>query len=622
VFLGIVTILFCVPFLFSKNIPRNLGDIVDYAGPFRYYAARRLQAGEWPLWNPHIFAGVPFLASPQSGLFYPPNQLFWFFPLVRAVNAFTALHLFLNAAGMALFLAAAGRRRAAPWLGGAAWGFGLFFLGKIAAGHIIHLSGYAWTGFVLAALLPRGGSLPLLAAAGALQFFSGHIQVSEHTAFMAVLLSAAAPGDRGLRLRRGAAAAAVAAGLVAAQAWPTAAVLALTTRAAGLWNAASRGALAVSYSLAPRALAALVWPGYFGHPFRGTFLAGPPSVFFESYCLSIGWIPLAAGVVGLIGACRKRRWGIPLAAAMFLLLALGGNGPLEFLFRGLLANQRAPARFIAGALWIFVWAGSAVISRIRPGLPTALALFAVGQLWVQGRGFLRGDNPEPYWTPGAAIRALDWSGPFPPRLALSPEVPLQNKGMMAGFENVNGYEALVPANLTVLAAFTQPGAPFPTTGIVVNDPTREAFRLLACRYALLPASAPGWRVVGRVGPGYLSEDPAPLPPLRAVEGKARLVGAVRLSPEKLDAEYAASGPFTALWSERYDPGWRAWSGGRGIPVRQVSGALLGAQVRPEKPAAWVQWRYRPWEARAGLWVSAAAWLAAGGGAILCLKKLI
>ena len=130
IFLGFVTVLFCLPFLFSKNIPRNLGDITDYAGPFRYYAARRLQAGEWPLWNPHIFAGVPFLASPQSGLFYPPNQLFWLFPLVRAVNAFTALHLFLNAAGMALFLAAAGRRRAAPWLSGAAWGFGLFFLGK------------------------------------------------------------------------------------------------------------------------------------------------------------------------------------------------------------------------------------------------------------------------------------------------------------------------------------------------------------------------------------------------------------------------------------------------------------------------------------------------------------
>jgi hypothetical protein len=617
-----MTLLFCAPFLFSKSVPRNYGDVYDYAGPFRHYAARRLQAGQWPLWNPHIFAGAPFLASPQSGLFYPPNQLFWFFPLARAVNAFTALHLFLNAAGMALFLAAAGRRRAAPWLGGAAWGFGLFFLGKIAAGHVIHLSGYAWIGFILAALLPRGGSAPLLAAAGALQFFSGHIQVAEHTALAAVLLSAGAPGARGMRLRRGAAAAAIAAVGVAAQAWPTAAYLSLTTRAAGFLDAASRGALAVSYSLSPRALAALVGPGLFGHPFRGTFSAGAPSVFFESYCLSVGWIPLAAGIVGLIGALRKRRWGIPLAGAMFLLLALGGNGPLEPLFRGPLANQRAPARFISWVLWILVWAGASAVSRARRGLPAALTLAVVGQLWFQGRGFLRAENPEPYWAPGAALRALDWSGPFPPRLALSGDVPLQNKGMLAGFENVNGFEALVPANLAAFAAFAQPGAPFSTTGIGVNDPSREVFRPLACRYALLPGPAPGWRVLARVGPGTLSEDPAPLPPLRAGEGEARLVEAVRLSPEKLDSGWAASGPFTALWSERYDPGWMAWSGGRRIPVREVLGALLSAQVRTEKSTAWVQWRYRPWEARAGLWVSAAAWLAAWGGAILCLKKLI
>jgi hypothetical protein len=187
---------------------------------------------------------------------------------------------------------------------------------------------------------------------------------------------------------------------------------------------------------------------------------------------------------------------------------------------------------------------------------------------------------------------------------------------------VNGFEALVPANLTAFAARAQPGVPFPTTGIGVGDPSRDAFRPLACRYALLPAPAPGWRVVARVGPGFLSEDPAPFLPLRSVDGEARLAGAVRRSPEALDSVWAAAGPFTALWSERFDPGWKAWSGGRPVPVREVLGSLQGARIVPEGPVARVRWRYRPWEARAGLWTSAAAWVAAAAGAILCLKKLI
>ena len=43
-----------------------------------------LHRGVLPLWNPHVLLGVPFLAEPQTALFYPPNWLYHFLPLETA----------------------------------------------------------------------------------------------------------------------------------------------------------------------------------------------------------------------------------------------------------------------------------------------------------------------------------------------------------------------------------------------------------------------------------------------------------------------------------------------------------------------------------------------------------
>ncbi len=619
VFLAVLTVLFCAPFLFSRGIPRNSVDVNDYGGPFRHYAARRLQAGQMPLWNPHIFAGTPFLASPQAGVFYPPNQVFWFFPLVRAVNVFTALHLFLNAWGMALFLVAARRRGAAPWLGGAAWGFGFFFIAKAAAGQFIHLSGYSWTGFILLAALSSESSPALLAAAGALSFFSGHLQVTEHTALLAMVLAAALPGGRWSRYRRGASAAAGAAVLVAVQSLPSWTYLVRTTRAAGIFDAATRAAVAVSYSLDPAALKTFLFPGWFGSPFSGTFAAGPPSVFYESYALYLGWIPLALGLWGLVAALKRRRWALPAVATLFLLLALGGNGPLAFLFRNFLETQRAPARFIAGTLWALVWTAAIVLGnrRWRRGAAAALVLAAAADLYVHGRGFLSSEDPAPSWTPGSAIRSLDWTGPFPPRIALSKDVPLQNKGMMTGFSNVNGFEGFVPQNMDFFAARAQPGEVSTTGEIEVINPSTPLFRELGARYALLTGPVPGWSS-RPLGPGYLSEDPSPRPLVRSAEGAARLRSVRRPSPERLDTEWETEDPFVALWSERFDPGWRAWSGSREVSVREAFGVMQAVLV--DGRSSTVRWRYRPGEERAGVTLAVLGWGFLSVGILAFLKK--
>jgi hypothetical protein len=49
------------------------GDFSGQFLAFGAYQARRLLAGEIPLWNPYNFAGHPFIADTQAAVFYPPR---------------------------------------------------------------------------------------------------------------------------------------------------------------------------------------------------------------------------------------------------------------------------------------------------------------------------------------------------------------------------------------------------------------------------------------------------------------------------------------------------------------------------------------------------------------------
>src|SRR5690606_3283794 len=44
--------------------------------------------GEWPLWNPLEYGGVPLLANFQSAVFYPPRLLHLFMPIDAANTVF------------------------------------------------------------------------------------------------------------------------------------------------------------------------------------------------------------------------------------------------------------------------------------------------------------------------------------------------------------------------------------------------------------------------------------------------------------------------------------------------------------------------------------------------------
>ena len=59
----------------ANQVSLEEGDFSGQFYAFGAYQARRILAGEVPLWNPYNYAGHPFLADVQTAVFYPPRLL-------------------------------------------------------------------------------------------------------------------------------------------------------------------------------------------------------------------------------------------------------------------------------------------------------------------------------------------------------------------------------------------------------------------------------------------------------------------------------------------------------------------------------------------------------------------
>jgi O-antigen/teichoic acid export membrane protein len=77
--------------------PQNelLSDLVLENLVWKRFIVQSVQSGELPLWNPNLFAGVPFLAAGQHSALYPLSGLFYVLPLRLAYGLFTVLQLWM-----------------------------------------------------------------------------------------------------------------------------------------------------------------------------------------------------------------------------------------------------------------------------------------------------------------------------------------------------------------------------------------------------------------------------------------------------------------------------------------------------------------------------------------------
>ena len=123
-------------------------DLVVLFYPYKALIRDLINQGEFPLWNPLTYLGVPLLANIQAGVLYPPDFLFTLFSFPSALTWSVMLHIWWALTGMYLFLRyGLGTSVFAAWIGALCFGLGGFLIPHIGQMNVLHTA--VWLPWIL-----------------------------------------------------------------------------------------------------------------------------------------------------------------------------------------------------------------------------------------------------------------------------------------------------------------------------------------------------------------------------------------------------------------------------------------------------------------------------------------
>ncbi len=369
-----LAVLFYLPLLLGLRTFPN-GDFNQHFLPFSLFQRSEILAARLPLWNPYTYAGHPFLADVQAGVFYPLSNLMlglslpWADPGARLywLEVEATLHLALAGFFTYLLARALTKNAGAAFLAGATFALSGYLTGYPPL-QLAVLRTAIWLPLVLW-LLWRAFEAPGrwrwwigAALAYAVAFLAGH---SQTFLFMSYAVAA----------------------------WL--ATLALTRRGALTW-AAVAGRVAVFYAIFLGLSAAQLLPSLEftrlsvraatdyaflsgGFPVRDTWQMLLPGVRTLFSPLYVGVVGLGLALIGMGAAAfrpavvsyRAGAFFFAILALIALLVSYGGNGflyPLFYRFApgwGLFRGQERAAYLVAFGLSVLVAYGAAALD----GLP-------------------------------------------------------------------------------------------------------------------------------------------------------------------------------------------------------------------------------------------------------------
>ncbi|HEY8430541.1 MAG TPA: hypothetical protein VIL20_19310 [Sandaracinaceae bacterium] len=406
----VLTAVFHAPAFFDPDAT-GFGDWqqIHHAWEVGVVAVRRW--GEWPLWNPHHCGGVTMLGNPESQHWSPFFPLALVFSSTHVLKLVLVLHAWLGLVG-AYRLARREHGLSTFAASIAAVGFSMsgFFAWQMAGGHFTFVSFYLAPWLLLAfrasirdlrwvaavALL-----LALSVAEGGTYPFPYFVLL---LAFDGAVVALGSRRDVLLRARR-VLAAGLGAGLLAA-----------------LVGAIRFLPIVRTLELYPRDEPSYdrmylhemvdVWTRY-DFPWRHP---DHPFVWNE-YTAFVGWPLFSLGLLGIVVALRRRRFGLVAGLAIFVALMLGNRGPWapwELLHSlPVYDSLKVPSRFsVFATLYLALLAGLA-IDELRRGARRLGSVLGDRGLRIAGRTakaltFLLAAGPAVAF---GAVTHARWDGP-------------------------------------------------------------------------------------------------------------------------------------------------------------------------------------------------------------------
>jgi Bacterial membrane protein YfhO len=167
----------------------EMGDLVTELYPWKAFTRRSVASGTMPLWNPHLLLGAPFVGDLQTGLFYPPNLVYYVLPTPLAWSLSFLVRTILAGLLTALLAGALGATRMAALTAGVIFAF----CGWVTAFQTRpHLDTAIWLSLVFLSVdrlrrRPDGRSVALTAVAFALPVLAGQPESAAHVTLVGLL---------------------------------------------------------------------------------------------------------------------------------------------------------------------------------------------------------------------------------------------------------------------------------------------------------------------------------------------------------------------------------------------------------------------------------------------------
>lgn len=179
-----------------------LSDMVLENYQWKYFIREQLTQGEIPLWNPHQFAGIPFLAAGQQSTLYPLSILYYILPLTAAYGWFIVINLWLAGLCMMVFMRGIGVNPAGATLAGVVYQLAGFMIASVVFPMMI--GAIVWLPLILLMIeniirgrafwIFRGTAIPWVtigALAIACNILAGHVEITIYSLMIAGYYAAA-----------------------------------------------------------------------------------------------------------------------------------------------------------------------------------------------------------------------------------------------------------------------------------------------------------------------------------------------------------------------------------------------------------------------------------------------
>ena len=363
IFLVLMPVVFFAKIIYSGATLYG-SDFLFYFYPIKRFAYDYVSTnGSFPLWNPYLFSGTPFIANIQASMFYPLGLLYYLIPTETAYLYSTVLHCIVGAIFMYMFMRSLSASKWGAFLSGFIFIFNGYFMAHLYAGHLSFVQTYVWIPLIFLFLVrfTRSGCFRYVVSAGLIlgvQILGGFPQLVFYTILAAILFFIYSCFTRmkidGAQYFLRIVAIApmfvlIGLSLAAVQLLPTFEFSTLSTRVGGIPYD-----FATMDSLPPINLLTFLVPLLFGTPVDGSFWINDFTWEFWEYCGYAGISALAICAITMrkLVSDRLGLFFIMLIVTS-LLLALGKYNPLYPLIYHLpgFNNFRIPAQIIF--LYIF-----------------------------------------------------------------------------------------------------------------------------------------------------------------------------------------------------------------------------------------------------------------------------